>query len=121
MLAFPKFLLCLANDGKTQNYDLRSLRYAVTAGQVVGPSFVASVKTIPSLHSLFLIYGLTEVGLVSVNADWISLKKRNVCQALDGNLFSLFVEYTLSCRQVITILLQNFLHLAAGNWLQEMI
>lgn len=82
ILAFPKFLLGLAND--VQNPAITStLKFAVTAGQVVGPSFVNAVRTIPSLQSLFVIYGMTEVGILSVNVNW-SAAKQSICRSLEG-------------------------------------
>ncbi|XP_035714708.1 luciferin 4-monooxygenase-like isoform X2 [Folsomia candida] len=62
---------------------MSSLKYAVTAGQVVGPSFVRSVRAISSLTSLYVIYGMTEIGLISVNADWSALHQHNVHRALN--------------------------------------
>lgn len=51
IVGFPKYLTGLVNHPSAGNYDLRSLHFLASAGQVIGPETLAIIKQHPNLKT----------------------------------------------------------------------
>lgn len=56
IVGFPKYLTSLVNHPQAANYDMSSIHYLASAGQVIGPETLAVIKKLPNLKTFINVY-----------------------------------------------------------------